>query len=147
VSFQFSWALLFLLGPPQRIRLDKISQSLGQHLSTMSMYDPMWFLHQKSYLLGLWSQTTLLVNFQWAKAQPPKCKLAPKICNWSNMKNVGGSPPFESQLAHLRANNNSWADLVAPSSVHIPIASSVVTTKSKRSSAYLGFHFTILGRL
>lgn len=59
---------------------------------------------------------------------------------------VWSSPPIESQLAHLRANN-SWADLVAPSSVHIPIASSAVTTKSKRSSTHLCFHFTILGRL
>jgi hypothetical protein len=54
---------------------------------------------------------------------------------------VWSSPPIESQLAHLRANNNSWADLVAPSSVHIPIASSVVTTKSKKVKYPFMFSF------
>lgn len=103
-------------------------------------------------IMGQWP----FLDFNGPRPNYSSVNLPIRFAIGSNMSNVWSSPPFESQLAHLRANKNSWVDLVAPSSVHIPIALSAVTTKSKKvkypfifsfhnssREAFLGFFFRV----
>lgn len=88
-------------------------------------------------IMGQWS----FLDFKGPRPNYSSVNLPLRFAIGSNMSNLWSPHHLNPNWPTSEQTKNSWADLVAPSSVHIPIALLAVTTKSKKVKYLFIFSF------